>query len=276
MTDKSTPAMSLRAMQKAFYQGIFNPKDTQTLASLQDTIASTDAPLSPEDRIDIYRGSILGGITEALTAIYPVCVKLVGETYFTRMVSGYLTQYASGSPDLGDYGEHLAQYIADFAPAKELVYLPDVAQLEWYWHKAFNAEESGLSRRVQHTIAELGDLTEEQHANIQFCLSPSACLMSSQYPVHKIWQVNQDDFEGEPTVNLDDGGVALVIWRSPDYGMRIDVLNEHEHEFLNALHQGQRFQDIAQLPCAASINELLPSLIQMGLITGFNLIDKTV
>ncbi|GLQ30024.1 HvfC/BufC N-terminal domain-containing protein [Litoribrevibacter albus] len=273
MSVKNTSTMSLREMQKAFYEGIFNPNNTENLSELGHTVATTNAPLTAEDRIEIYRDSILGGITEALTSIYPVCVKLVGETYFTHMVAGYLTQYASGSPDLGDYGEHLAQYIADFTPAKELFYMPDVAQLEWHWHKAFNAEESGNAQAIQFTVAELANLSEEQQPFIQFCLSPSASLMSSAYPVHKIWQVNQDDYQGDQMVNLDDGGVRLVIWRSPDYGMRIDVLNDSEHEFLSALYHQQAFGDVAQLPCATDINELLPKFIQMGLIVGFNLAD---
>lgn len=271
MSTKNTSNMNLRDMQKAFYEGIFNPKNQNNLAQLSETITETEALLSSEDRISIYRGSILGGITEALTAIYPVCVKLVGETYFTHMVAGYLTQYASGSPDLGNYGEHLPQYIADFTPAKELFYMPDVARLEWYWHKAFNAEESDNARAIQYSIADLATLTEEQQAHIQFCLTPSAFVMQSNYPVHQIWQVNQENFQGDQTVNLDEGGVQLVIWRSPDYGMRIDLLNEMEYQFLSALDQQKTFGEIAQLACGEFINDLLPKFIQMGLTAGFNL-----
>ncbi|MFC3151084.1 DUF2063 domain-containing protein [Litoribrevibacter euphylliae] len=272
MSTKNTASkMSLKEMQLAFYEGIFNPHNDTNLSQLSNTICRTDAPLSAEDRIGIYRGSILGGITEALTAIYPVCVKLVGETYFTHMVAGYLTQYASGSPDLGDYGEHLPQYIADFTPAKELFYMPDVAQLEWYWHKAFNAEEAGNAPKISYTLADLGNVTEEQQPSLQFCLTPSAFLMTSDYPVHQIWEVNQDDHQGDQTVNLDDGAVQLVIWRSADYGMRIDLLRDAEYQFLFALDQQKTFGEIAQLTCGEHLNELLPKFIQLGLIAGFNL-----
>jgi len=271
--DNTTKKLSLKEIQNAFYESIFNPKDKNNIQVLSEKITNSESPLNPEDRIDIYRNSILGGITDALAAIYPVCVKLVGETFFTHMVAGYLKQYPSGSPDLGNYGEHLPQYITNFKPAQELIYLPYVAQLEWYWHKAFNAEEANTNKSIAYSIPELGNLREDQQALIQFCLSPSAHLMVSPYPVQKIWEVNQDDFEGEPQVNLDEGEVKLVVWRCPAYGMRIDVLTDSEFQFLTALSQKQPFGTVAQLALEESINTILPRCIEVGLIAGFNLAE---
>jgi hypothetical protein len=263
--------ISLKALQESFYESIFNPQNTTNLTHLGQQIQHNDSPLTPEDRITIYRNSILGGITDALAAIYSVCVKLVGDEFFTHMVSGYLKQYPSGSPDLGNYGEFLPEYIEGFKPAKELAYLPDVARLEWLWHKAFNAPELKYLTDKPSEISELAHIPEEKQGLIQFCVDPSASLMNSDYPVHRIWEVNQDDYNGTETVNLDDGSSKLLVWRCPNYGMRIDMLNESEFTFLSALQQNKTFIEIAELQLEESINDILPRCIQTGLISGFHL-----
>ncbi|GAA3937780.1 DNA-binding domain-containing protein [Litoribacillus peritrichatus] len=261
--------MNLKDWQEAFYRGIFDPTQ-DNIQKACEGVDSTDN-LSAEERLGIYRGSILGGLTSGLSGIYPVCEKLVGEQYFTQMVSGYLKQYPSGSPDLGNYGEHLPQYISDFQPAKELFYLPDVAKVEWLWHQAFNAAETPASNQGFLPVSELANIAVEDQARIQFCLNPSASLMKSDYPVHKIWAVNQNDYEGDQTVNLDDGETNLIVWRSQDFGMRIDVINEDELKFLTAINQGKLFAEIAEMSFSLPISELLPPYIQMGLISGFRL-----
>jgi len=267
-------AIELAAFQKAFYEGIFNPTSDSIQLACQ-TIQSTEA-ISAKDRLAIYRGSILGGMTTALAGIYPVCEKLVGENYFTNMVAGYLKQYPSGSPDLGNYGEHLSAYIATFEPAKDLVYLADVVQLEWLLHKAFNAPD--IKKNKQHTkpVNELAHISEQNHSNIKFSINSSARLLESPYPINRIWEVNQSSFEGYPSVNLDEGDVKLIIWRNSSYDMCIDILTNDEYLFLSAISEDRLFGDIAEMELATSVAELLPRCLQMGLIDGFTLIEDSV
>jgi len=276
---------SLKQLQDDFYQAIFHP-DKETIRQASTYIVGTDT-LTQADRLTIYRDSILGGITAGLTGIYPVCVKLVGEKYFTHMVAGYLKEYPSGSPDLGQYGEYLSAYIAQFKPAKELVYLSDVAKLEWAWHQAFNAPDedalsvdmTSLESEAKLTfkpvseikpISELEHIAEESFPDIIFKVVSSASLICSEYPVHHIWQVNQSDYEGDQSVSLDEGHARLIIWRSADYGMRIDELNENEYQFIEGLFEGKTFSYIAELAYPQALGEILQRCIQMGLIQGFS------
>ena len=71
--------MNLKEWQEACYKGIFDP----TQENIQHACHGVNGTenLSSEDRLGIYRGSILGGITSGLTGIFPVCEKLVGEKY---------------------------------------------------------------------------------------------------------------------------------------------------------------------------------------------------
>ena len=200
----------------------------------------------------------------------------MGEEYFTHMVSAYLKKYPSSSADLGRYGEHLPAYIAEFKPAQDLPYLSDVAQLELLWHKAFNAAEDVFSKDGLRSLVELQDISEQEHARMEFCLASSVHLFNSSYPVHRIWRVNQDEFQerysGEGSVDLSEGGAKLLIWRGADFSMRVDVLSDDEYQFVAAFLEGKSFEDIVDMPFNQPVSDILQRCIQTGLVIGFKLV----
>ncbi|MFT6450070.1 MAG: hypothetical protein ACJAW8_002447 [Oleispira sp.] len=268
----NTDLEEMKAWQKSFYHGIFNPTTGNVELACSDVIESK--ALSAEERLTIYRGSILGGITTALMGIYPVCLKLVGETFFTQMVAGYLRNYPSGSPDLGDYGAHLGDYLTDFIAfhdsAKHLVYLPDTARLEWLWHQAFNAGDVAEIQNICRPLEELAAVEEEQQGQIVFHLDPSLGVMQSAYPVDQIWQMNQDESDELSSVNLDDGGGCFMVQRNADFAMVISGLAHDEFLFLTAIHVRKSFAQIAELEFHSSVSNLLAKSLQLGLIVGFS------
>lgn len=260
--------MDLERLQQAIYDGIFHATP-ENIARASSLINSTEN-LTAEEHLTIYRGSILGKLTVALMQIYPVCVKLVGEKFFENMVAGYLEKYPSSSPDIGDFGGLLADYIVAFKPAQELRYLPDVARLEWVWHRAFNAlNDADLDGLVP--LMELAALDQEQQGDIQFCLSPSAHILLSDYPVHHIWEVNQGGYAGDQAVNLDEGGASLLVRRGPDFEMRIDLISDDEVKFLLAVQAGKTFSVIVEMGFNQPVTEIVPRCIQLGWLIGFKL-----
>ncbi|MCT0230706.1 DNA-binding domain-containing protein [Synechococcus sp. CS-1324] len=48
--------------------------------------------------------------------IYPVCKRLVGAPFFAAMAARYVSEHASTSPDLGDYGGELPAFLRAFTP----------------------------------------------------------------------------------------------------------------------------------------------------------------
>ena len=257
----------LKSLQESFYDGIFNPS-ANNINIASSHILNTEQLLEA-DRLSIYRGSILGGITTALTSIYPVCVKLVGENYFTHMVAGYLKNYPSQSPDIGNYGEYLPTYIADFEPVKDLIYLADVAQLEWLWHKAFNSSDENTPTKHFRPLSDLQTIQEHELPAIKFRAVSAAYLLTSLYPIQKIWQVNQADYQGDLTVSLDEGGANLVIWRNTELGMRIDELSDDEKTFITAVLNKASFGDIAELSFNQGLDMIVQRCDQVGLIISF-------
>ena len=258
----------LRQLQTLFIDAVFDGPDNNPAIAQLGQYLTHNPRLTAEQQITIYRDSVMGGMTSALSQIYPVCNKLVGDDFFEFMASQFIYRSESLSPDLGDYGEHFADFISHFKPATELVYLADVARLEWAWHQAFHAEDNDALN-----IEELSQLDAEQQTRLIFKLPPGNSLIHSDFPINKIWEVNQDDFTGNEAINLDDGSVMLLVWRQ-DFTMRIDSISEDQWLFLSAIKNNQSFVDICTYfadNTTVNIETLMPACVQHGWIADFTL-----
>ena len=261
---------SLREMQDLFYRAVFAPGDDNYSINEVSKYISATPGLSPQDHFSIYRRSITASLNRALREIYPVCCRLVGERFFDAMGKEYQRQFASRSADLAEYGSEFAAFISEFRPATELVYLADVARLELACHRAFHAADEGSI-----DLAALDNISEDDKPRIVFHLPVSASLLASKYPVHHIWQVNQPDFKGDDRVNLDEGGVKLIIWRQ-GYAMRLDPLESCHWDLLREIQAGNDLQTICEIfsrqENGIDVVQELPVLVQRGWIGSFQLV----
>ena len=234
------------------------------LTAISEHIQASDS-FSAAEHLLIYRRAILGTLVRTLGAIYPVCKQLVGEEFFDAMSRIYARQTPSESPDLGDYGESFGEFIAAFEPAAELAYLADIARLEWCWHRAFHApDEQSID------VTALADVATADSGRIAFRLPVSASLLRSNYPIQRIWQVNQDDWAGNQDVDLDEGNIRLIIWRH-GHEMRIDELDAGTWSLLNAIETGQTLGEIGDTEGLEGLDTTLPRCVRNGWIAGFEL-----
>ena len=257
--------INLRDQQLLFLESIFKGAESEAADMLSQTIAETEN-MSSQEHIEIYRNGVLGGLIQALADTYPVCMALLGEDFFSAMSAHFIRQLPSESPDLSEFSPLFSEFIEGFGPASELLYLPDVARLEWHWHQIFHEADSGTLDFTK--LAEIGD------QDVVFQLVDAGRLMHSQWPVHKVWQVNQAEYEGEGNVDLDEGEVFMWIWRN-EYEMRLDPVTEEEWKLLNALREQKPFSQVCEQ--LASGNEvdvvsLLPQFVERGWICDFSLI----
>ena len=255
----------LHDLQLQFIDSILN----QIGDSSPPEFISAGKTRSAAAQMAVYRDSVFGGLTKAMAETYPVCRKLVGERFFDAMVYKYIQQSPSLSFDLNDYGEDFPQFIATFAPAASLPYLADVATLEWAWNTAFLGADSR-----QGNLAELAGLSEEEQLHIVFILPEDATLLRSEFPIHEIWQTNQDGFKGDAEVQLVSNSSHLIVWRQ-QFHMRIDLLDEQQWTFLYKVRQGKTFavvcSELDRQFAALDIGNLLASLLENNWIQGFKL-----
>jgi hypothetical protein len=179
-------------------------------------------------RIAIYRNNILGNYRKALAATFPVVRQLVGAAFFNAVVDAFVRAHPSTRGDVNRYGGELPRFLSSYGPARNLVYLPDVARLEWSIDQAAIAADAPA-----FDVAALAALPEEAHASLRFVLHPSAQLLESRYPVLHIWQVNQADDASAASVDLGEGGDALLIARG-ERGVGVERLSPGESALLRA------------------------------------------
>jgi hypothetical protein len=199
------------------------------VACLFSGAASPNCFVPPgRSRFAIYRAAVLANLGEALRAIYPVVERLTGREFFDYAARRFVRECPSGSGDLHRYGERFPGFLASFEAAASLPYLADVARLEWFWHQAFHAADHAAL-----DLDRLASIPQERWAALRLTLQPGCRLLHSQYPVHRIWQVNQPEYAGDGTVSLEEGEARVVTSRS-GYEVAIAAVQAGEYAFLEA------------------------------------------
>jgi hypothetical protein len=250
----------LRDIQEAFHASIFQ-NDTR----LNNQITERNG-LSGGTRLNIYRSSVLGIQTDALAAVYPVIQRLVGEPFFRTIGRDYLRKHPSPSGDLHQLGAQMSGFLAMLTAVSELPYLADVARLEWAWHRVFHAAND-----TDLDLQALANIPAEEQAGINFSLRNGAHLLESDYPVHRIWEVNQKEYTDDETIDLAEGGVHLLIWRN-GFELRIDPLEKAESHFLHGIKEGLPLELLAERmkDSPLPVEQLLPNCVAKGWVSGFS------
>jgi hypothetical protein len=187
------------------------------------------------ERIAVYRRAFCANYRNALGASYPVVKRLVGAPFFHAAVDAFVRAHPSRSGDLNVYGDAFPPFLATYPPASDLPYLADVARLEWAQDEANRAADASADPGA--VLAALAAVEPMRLPALRISLAPSCRLVASPYPVLRIWQVNQDGFEGDDRVSLDAGADRLLVKRE-DAGVTIERLAPGTHAFLLPLAGG--------------------------------------
>lgn len=182
--------------------------------------------IAPEARLRIYRNHAILTLTEALKATYPVVCRLVDERFFAYAAHEFIGDALPSKPCLSDYGDSFPEFLASFPPCSDLVYLADVARLEWAVNMALHAPDAA---QLHRSVLESPDAI--------LALHPSLHLVASRWPIHQIWRANQPDGDPETEINLADGGAQLLLYNRGDRVV-ITVIDDGEYAFLSAIADG--------------------------------------
>lgn len=224
---------ALPDLQRAFAAAVYADSDAVAVHLLPGRFPAAR-------HLQVYRNNVFESLSGALKAVYPVVERLVGTGFFAYAANNYIHAFPPVSGNLHDFGEHLADFLTTFEPARELVYLPDVARLEWGQHRAFHAAD-----HAPLTIERLAAIPPGQYGKLRFRLHPSVQLIASDYPILRIWQVNQPEHKDDIAVTLADGGVQLLVVRR---GLEVETtaVTGGDWALLSAFADGQDFETASQ------------------------------
>lgn len=214
--------LSLHEIETRFARALFEPGEDPALEIRPNGLRAAR-------RLQVYRNNVFASLTEALRACYPVTDRLVGARFFDWAAKHYIRAYPSTSGNLHEFGGHYAEFIRAFPPAANLVYLADVARLEWAYQEAFHAPEPD-----DVNVDELSSVPPERYGELRFKLNPASRLLASGYPILHIWQLNQPGCDGK--VDLAEGGVNVLVGRR-GLAIEIEALSAGEYALLEHLAQ---------------------------------------
>jgi len=220
--------------------------------------------------LTIYRNNISGALIKALTAAFPACRRILGETCFTSIAHRFIEHSPSKQADLNRYGASFGEFLdgwtANRAPFSDYRYLGDLARLEWVCHTAYTAaDDPPFDFKA---LAAAGRVANE---TLRFRLSHSLGLLQSDYPVMEIRATNLSAGDARE-VRADELPEFLVVSR-PALQVQVERVDAVTFQLLAACQDGRTLGHITNTdsPPANTLPETLAELIQRQWITGFTI-----
>jgi hypothetical protein len=222
----------------------------------------------PAVRFAVYRNNVAVSLVEALADTFPVTRQLVGPPFFEAMARCFVTTEPPRSPVLTAYGDGFPDFIAGFAPAHALPYLPDLARLELGRVRAYHApdaESLGTAELAGH----LAD--PDRLPGTRLTLHPSAAVVASAHAIVALWAAHHGDGRIED-VDLDRPEWALVLRQGDE--VLVLRIPRGAAAFVAALGAGAPLGEATEVAACAEpeldLVETLALLIHQGAIAAWH------
>ena len=256
--------MTLTEYQRYFSKTLFTTMPDNAWA--QDEIKPA-GQLDIVRAIEVYQNNYVGACINTLKQVYPICVRVLGEKYFTVLAREYVQKNPSKSSDLNKYGNcfslFLSQTMRKQNLAETLPYINELAVLEWHMHAAYYETDD-----ESFDWLSLQSLSIQEQEKLKPFLSKSIYLLSTEFPVDKVWTENIGSAPGEVIEN-EKAPYHLVISRK-DYRVSFERVTVKEYDLLQMLRDSCSMQEFTLMAQAYNLvpTELLGAWMQKAWLVG--------
>lgn len=230
-------------------------------AAFVEALYADDAGgLASHPAFAVYRNTVMRGCLDALEANFPAVVCLVGREWFRAAAAIHAAQQPPRDARMMTYGDGFADVLAEFEPARELVYLADVARLDRLWSASYIAADAGtLEAKALQALPPdgLGEKRLSPH--------PATRWLATALPIVSIWQASR-------------AGVAVgdeLVWQAEpalvtrvDGVVRVAAIPPASLHFVEACAAGHPLAEVAELTRHmhpdARIDLILSGLLDAG------------
>lgn len=204
-------------------------KESGFAAGSAEELILPSPTLSPQERIEIYRGMYLLRMQEALEIDFPSLLDRLGAKAFHELVARYVNRYPSQSYTLDHLGHRLATFLKEENTAEEGDFLSELAFLEWSMCEVAIAPNSPVVG-----LQDLAAVDPERFVELSFQTVPAFRLHQFAHNANEVFRNWSDsgqwtEVRPEPTY--------LVVWRQELDTWRLD-LNMAQFRFLTCLANG--------------------------------------
>jgi uncharacterized protein len=212
---------TLRNLQSAFLHDVYSGEKTST-------VFLTDGASGDARRLNIYRNNMLFGLEDALTRVFSVVKKLVGEDFFKTLARDYIAAHPQHSGDRHTFGHALAAFLGAYGYVQEWPYIAEMATLEWALFEAeIAADAEALS--FEDIMAVLGD--DEARVSVH----PSVRWFETAYDLMPLWEAHQHDTMPD-SLHIEAKTQVLLVARAPDFDVYTYPLSLSMQIFLGSLN----------------------------------------
>ncbi len=221
--------MKLKEVQEKFKSSMLRPyqKLDECDPEFLEQFENNHIPVL--ERIKVYHNNVIGSLSEALRATFPIVEKIVGDDFMKMMTSEFVFDNPPQNASLYQYGQEFDNFIKSYEPAKSLPYLPDIARFEWAINQSYYATNDKALR-----ADELSQIPSEKLEDIKLPLRKSANLFESDYPILQIRDFCLSDGEGQSPDMNKGYNIKLLIIR-PNLEVNIAPLKNEEFLMLKQL-----------------------------------------
>lgn len=251
---------TLRDIQRDLAHSVMGGDDAVAVGRMLGHVAEGAAA----ERLNIYRNNVAMSLVRALRATFPAIDRLVGPTFFDGAARAFIVRCPPRTACLDDYGGEFPGFLAGFAAAAALVYLPDVARLEWAVNRALHAPDAPAL-----PPGALAGVAGHEHGRVAFVRHPSVRLLAVRYPVEAIWRaVLGGDEAALGGIAMTDQPRWLLVQRMAA-GIAVAGLDEDEARWTDLMFSGAALGELTPDDGGRFV-ALLADHLARGRFTGFS------
>jgi hypothetical protein len=220
--------LSLAETQSIFWNALQGDVDEAEIDRC--FVGSTDLPAL--ERVEIYGNMYVWRIVDALREEFPKVASLLGDDAFFDAMAEYIGQEPSESPDLGQMGRRLPEFLKSYAGPPGLA---DLAALEWARSQVFLEADAPSAAATA-----LAGVASEDVPAVRLQVIPALRLLSFEHSPLQVWQQIED---GEPPGVPDAAAGHAAVWRR-EFDVFHVSLNTEEAEALRRCVAGEPLERV--------------------------------
>jgi hypothetical protein len=195
-----------------------------------------------DKRFNVYRNNVTVSLIDALAAVYPATMRIVGETFFRAMARFHVRATPPTSPLLFEYGRDFPDFIERYEYAQSMPWLADVARVERAWLDAYHAADAAV---LQPDV--LASIPPERLGDVVFEAHPATHIVCSAYPAVTIFSANRAT---DPVARIEATAAESALITRPMLEVEVRRLPAGADAFLAHLVAGEPLGKAAAMACA--------------------------
>lgn len=233
---------SLRQTQRLFWRAMSHPTgvadflaqaDPETRALFQSTFAES-ANFSRSERVAVYADGYFYRLLDVLADAFPLLRWQLGPEQFHNLITDYVLEHPSSSPNLHDLGRRLPNFVASHAVSRQLPQLADLAQVELHIFRALDGPDSPIL-----TQEKLAEIPPSKWADMRLTPIANLSVLESGW-VFRDFREAQQQNRSVPQVERRTPPVTILVWRK-EFTVFTRTLEPAEAELLAAVRNQSTF-----------------------------------